>query len=33
MIKTRSMGYKRMREGGEAPMSIIRGGCDYKVES
>jgi hypothetical protein len=33
MIKTRSSGYKRTREGGEAPKSLIRGGGGYKVES
>jgi hypothetical protein len=33
MIKARSRGYKRAREGGEAPKSLIRGGGSYKVES
>jgi hypothetical protein len=33
MIKGRSRGYKWVREGGEAPKSLIRGGGGYKVES
>jgi hypothetical protein len=33
MIKSRSKGYKRAREGGEAPKSLIGGGGGYTVES
>jgi hypothetical protein len=33
IIKARSRGYKRAREGGEALKSLIHGGCVYKVES
>jgi hypothetical protein len=32
MIKARSRGYKRAREGGVALKSLIRGGGGYKVE-
>jgi hypothetical protein len=33
MINARRRGYKRAREGGEAPKYLIRGGGDYRVES
>jgi hypothetical protein len=33
MIKVRSSGYKRAREGGEALKSLICGGGGYRVES
>jgi hypothetical protein len=32
MIKAHSRGYKRAREGGEAPKALIRGGGGYKME-
>jgi hypothetical protein len=33
MIKAHSKGYKRTREGGEVPESLIRRRGGYKVES
>jgi hypothetical protein len=33
MIKARSRGYKKARDGGETPKSLVRGGGGYKVES
>jgi hypothetical protein len=33
MIKAHNRGYKRAKEGEEAPKSLIRGGGGYRVES
>jgi hypothetical protein len=32
MIKARSRAYKKAREGGEAPKSLVRGEGGYKVD-